>query len=838
MNGRAPLRAAALALAALLSSLPAAARAADSFTAAVSARRVVTGDPFRVELRWSGEREPQGAPRLGRPDAAPAFGPQVQSQFSSFNGRATRSVSWTWVVVPETDGEIDFGTATLSAGGRTLSAAVPVVVAGPPPPQPFARVALSSDKPEVLVGESFRVRAEIELALPDAPDGAGPVSPLAPGHPPLLKLPFLDADADPGACTRDAAPADALSPLSVRADAPGFRVNSFSVATRRDPFAGMGFGGFGGGFPSLFGEETPAVFAPPHERFAENGTNFVRYAVEASFTASAEGRCRFAPARFEGQIVRSVAGDGRPTGVSRPIVAISRPLEVAVVPPPREGRPDSFFGALGTELRPLASLDAQTCRQGDPLALTLRLEGDLVPQTVRAPDVFAAPGMSDAFRAWGDVERKDDGGTPVFEYRVRALAAGTIEVPPIPLSYFDTAARSYVTVETAPVPLRVDPVADFDPAALFAAAATNSAALSLQAAASGPVAPSLSLDPAGALPRPAPGALAVLLASALPPALWLLAVLLPALPGALGRARGAVRRGGARGRAASRIRSAETPQQTLDAVRRLLRDRWGEDLPGLTPSDLDAALARHGAPEEERRRAVSLLQETFDEAFRPGADARAAVRSRRDALASALLAALRALPLLAALAATALPASAAVSDPVFLWRRAAAAAAKASSPEDFLAAARDYRELAEENGAPAAALYANLGATLLQAGCKAEALDAFARAEAVGGADAWTEAGTALASGGEPSWRRTLLAWHYRAPLALRRTALAAAWCALWLLLAAARFLRRGSRAALAGAALSAAVAAMLAASLAASARTLSAPMPPVPDAPPQENAR
>lgn len=836
MIRRAPLRAAALALAALLSARPACARASDSFTASVSASRVVTGDPFRVELRWTGEREPSGAPRLGRPDAAPTFGPQVQSQFSSFNGRATRSVAWTWVVVPDTDGEIDFGTATLSVGGKVLTAAVPRVVAGPPPPQPFVRVSLSSDKPEVLVGESFAVRATIEIALPETAEGLGPVAPLAPGHPPLLKIPFLDAEVAPGPCARAAEPSETLSPLAVRADAPGFRVNAFTVTTRRDPFAGMGLGGFGGGFPSLFGEETPAVFDPPRERFSENGTNFVRYAIEAPFTATEEGQCRFPPARFEGQILHAVARDGRPTRVSRPIVALSAPLEVAVVPPPREGRPASFFGALGTSLRPLAALDAQTCRQGDPLTLSLRLDGDLVPQTVRAPDLFAAPGMAETFRAWGDPERRDDGNTPVFEYRLRALAAGTVEVPPIPLSYFDTASRAYVTVETAPVPIRVDPVADFDPAALFAAAATNSPSLSLQAAASGPVAPSLSLDPAGALPRPAPRASAVALVAALPPALWLLAVILPALPDAFGRARGAVRRGGARGRAASRIRSAKTPQETLEAVRRLLRDRWGEDLPGLTPSDLDAALARHGAPEEERRRAVALLQETFDEAFRPGADPRAAVASRRDALAAALLAALRALPLLAALAATALPASAAVSDPVFLWRRAAAAAAKASAPEDFLAVARDYRALAEENGAPSAALYANLGAALLQAGCRAEALDAFARAEAIGGANAWTEAGAALASGEEPSWRRTLLAWHYRAPLALRRNVLAAAWCALWLSLAAARLLRRKRRAAVAAAVLSAAVAAALAASLAASARTLASPLPPVPDAPPKED--
>jgi hypothetical protein len=363
----------------------------------------------------------------------------------------------------------------------------------------------------------------------------------------------------------------------------------------------------------------------------------------------------------------------------------------------------------------------------------------------------------------------------------------------------------------------------------------------------------------------------------LPPSVFLLAVLGSSLFRRRRALGAALRRGSARGRAAGRLRSAETPQEAMEAVRRLLRDRFGEDLPGLMPADVRERLSRHGADPAASDEIARLLQEIFDESFRPGADPAAAVRSRRERLAS-LFSSLRVLPLLIALSLLLAPPSRADEGPSsarhsslvtrhsslggadsslvtrhseagggfagFRWRQAFASSAKAATPEAFLDAARDWRAAIDAGEGGAAAL-ANYGSCLLLAGRRAEAYDAFLRAASLGGlppearhdlaapaAAAEAEAKSAAAAPGaaapEPAPPRRRLAESAAfAPLAARRVALAFAWALLWLALLLRRVPRlRG--AAGAAAALALAACAALATSVAVSSRVLAAPLPPI----------
>ena len=846
-----PLRA-FLAAPLALALLPAAALAAGGLEASVSRRDVVEGDAFRVSVVWSGEDDPEGVPSFSNPAAAPLAGPQTEQSLSIVNGRRSARRAWHWTAVPEGTGVVAFGSATLRAGGREYRAAVPPVRVGAPPPQPWARVSLRSDKAEVLVEESFTVTVDVDLlALPPGAPSPFDKSPLVPREPPHLVAPHLSAGAASGPCEPAEDPSAALSRLLVSGQSAGFTVNDLRERAP-DPFESMGFGGFPS-MPSLFDSGRAAVVAPPPEPFSENGTNYVRHSFALAFRATAEGVCRFAAPRLEGHVA---AREGQSLVRSSDFVALGRPLEVRVVPPPAEGRPASFFGALGTQLRAEATLDAQSCRQGDPLALTLALEGDLVDSTIRAPDLFADPVFAARFRGWGEPRRtKAPNGAPAFVYQIRPLESGTIEVPPIALSFYDTSSRAYRTVRTAPVPLRVDPVAGFDAAALFAEAAPEDAPPPDVPTAALPSAlrftPPSSTTPPFSIQHSAYSIL-------FPPLVYFLAVLAAFLVRRRRDLGAALRRGSARGRAAGRLRSAETPQEAMEAVRRLLRDRFGEDLPGLTPGDVRERLARHGADPATSEEIARLLQELFDESFRPGADPAAAVRSRRDRLAS-LFSSLRVLPLLLALSLLATPAQGEDGPSIqhsafsiqhseagaagFRWRQACASSAKAASPEDFLVAAGDWRAAFDEGGGAAA--LSNYGACLLLAGHPAEAYDAFLRAASLGGlapearhdlaapaAFAQSEAKRAADTpgaaspgfGGAPP-RRRLAELAAFAPLAARRTALAAAWALFWLALLLRRVRRlRGGAGALAALALFACI--LLATSVAVSSRVLDAPLP------------
>ena len=847
-------------LAALLALLPAAVLAAGGLEASVSRRDVVEGDAFRVSVVWSGEDDPEGVPSFSNPAAAPLAGPQTEQSLSIVNGRRSARRAWHWTAVPEGTGVVAFGAATLRAGGREYRAAVPPVRVGAPPPQPWARVSLRSDKAEVLVEESFTVTVDVDLlALPPGAPSPFDKSPLIPREPPHLVAPHLSAGAASGPCEPAEDPSAALSRLLVSGQSAGFTVNDLRERAP-DPFESMGFGGFPS-MPSLFDSGRAAVVAPPPEPFSENGTNYVRHSFALAFRATAEGVCRFAAPRLEGHVA---AREGQSLVRSSDFVALGRPLEVRVVPPPAEGRPASFFGALGTQLRAEATLDAQSCRQGDPLALTLSLEGDLVDSTIRAPDLFADPVFAARFRGWGEPRRtKAPNGAPAFVYQIRPLESGTIEVPPIALSFYDTSSRAYRTVRTAPVPLRVAPVAGFDAAALFAEAAPEDAPPPDVPTAALPSALRASPDSSSHVISPLSTFVTrhSSLVTLLPPLFFAFVTLLSSLVRRRRDLGAALRRGSARGRAAGRLRSAETPQEAMEAVRRLLRDRFGEDLPGLTPGDVRERLARHGADPATSEEIARLLQELFDESFRPGADPAAAVRSRRERLA-ALFSSLRVLPLLLALSLLSLPVLADESPSAehsslvtrhsslgeagaagFRWRQACASSAKAGSPEDFLAAAGDWRAAFDEGGGAAA--LSNYGACLLLAGHPAEAYDAFLRAASLGGLDpearhdlaapaafAESEAKRAAEtpSSASPGFggaapRRRLAEFAAFAPLAARRTALAAAWALLWLALLARRLRRlRGIAGALAALALFACI--LLATSVAASSRVLDAPLP------------
>ena len=176
----------------------------------------------------------------------------------------------------------------------------------------------------------------------------------------------------------------------------------------------------------------------------------------------------FAPATFRGDLATGVRNGNEAVRTS--LFCRSEPLVVHVVPPPAEGRPSSFCGTVGTALAVSASLDAQSCRQGDPVRLTLDIAGVFSQRSFRVPQLAARPGFDGVFRVYADV-KTESGPTPGslrLTYTLRPLQAGTIELPPIDVAYYNTASNAYAVARTEPVPLRVDEVPAFDPEALFA----------------------------------------------------------------------------------------------------------------------------------------------------------------------------------------------------------------------------------------------------------------------------------------------------------------------------------------------------------------------------------
>ena len=123
---------------------------------------------------------------------------------------------------------------------------------------------------------------------------------------------------------------------------------------------------------------------------------------------------------------------------------------------PLEGRPDDFNGAVGV-LRVAARVDTSSARVGDPLVLTLRVQGisnvKLLPRpTIELDWASAVPGSE---RILVDSSGSLVRGTKEFDWILTPTREGRVRVPRVSYAYFDPYAARYGTAESAPLDLSV-----------------------------------------------------------------------------------------------------------------------------------------------------------------------------------------------------------------------------------------------------------------------------------------------------------------------------------------------------------------------------------------------
>lgn len=601
---------------ALLLATAIAAQGAPSVSLSVSADAVYLHEPFQFVLRVQDlESNAEPVARFDTSSAADIAGPSISSEDRTFiqNGKVTRfnARTLTYRVVPQSPGPLTFSNASVTVDGRTYAArgTATVSVIGPEP-SPYLTLALSASRDRVLVDEPFEVYLDVTIQkLPSPFENESPVSLQAT---PALLVPYLEEP--PSDALRGQDPAALLNSLLAPRGTPGFSINGHTVSS--DPFGGAFPDPFGGGlspFPSL--HSSTAVFAPPREDALLGGKPAWNYRIAARFTAEREGDVTFPPAAFRGLLITGVRA-GNQAETSR-LFCESQPLTVHVVPPPAEGRPGTYAGAVGTSLAATASLDAQSCRQGDPVRLTLDVTGSFSRRTFALPPLADRPGFRDVFRVYeGDDDRKVEPIPGGFRHTwtLRPLQAGTLEVPPIEIAYYNTLSNAYATVRTSPIPLRVDEVPSFDPASVFAE--LEAAESSLSSARSDALLPAAITVGSAALAPAPPPSVPVLAAFLAAPPLFAAAVFLARRRRRTRAARRlAARRRRAPRRAARALRRARTPQAALRAAAAYFHDAFDIPPAAFTPADAELALRAANCPEDRITALRTLLQPLYDATF-------------------------------------------------------------------------------------------------------------------------------------------------------------------------------------------------------------------------------
>lgn len=199
----------------------------------------------------------------------------------------------------------------------------------------------------------------------------------------------------------------------------------------------------------------PVVRLPDVTR---DGRKFRAFQMRRRFVATRPGTLEFDRSIFEFAPMPKRGSRflrGRTQSYYRPLEGFS----LEVVPVPEAGRPFEWTGAVGAIE---VSRDAlrRDVDAGEPIDFEITYTGEGNLEFFAAPDLARLPAF-DRFRVLG-VDDEKGAYERVIKYDLVPLDGSIDEVPPVPLSVFDTESESYVTLSTEPLPVRVRAVTGGD----------------------------------------------------------------------------------------------------------------------------------------------------------------------------------------------------------------------------------------------------------------------------------------------------------------------------------------------------------------------------------------
>ncbi|WP_419190404.1 hypothetical protein [Saltatorellus ferox] len=204
-------------------------------------------------------------------------------------------------------------------------------------------------------------------------------------------------------------------------------------------------------FPAGGNARIPVVGLPDVIR---DGRKFRAFRLRRRFVATRPGTVEFSRSIFEfapmpergSRFIR-----GRTRSYYRPL----DPSSIEVVPVPEKGRPVTWTGAVGSFEAKRSAL-RRDVDAGEPVDFTIAYAGEGNLEFFPPPDLTRLPAF-DRFRVLG-VNDEKGAYERVIKYDLVPLDASITEVPPVPLSVFDTKSGTYVELETEPLPIRVTAV--------------------------------------------------------------------------------------------------------------------------------------------------------------------------------------------------------------------------------------------------------------------------------------------------------------------------------------------------------------------------------------------
>ena len=361
-------------------------------------------------------------------------------QVTIINGRRTeivrRGMQYNYRLTPKQSGLFTIPAPTAKVGNDVLTGREISLRVVAPEIQDSVILEMAVDRTSVYPMQPFEL--SLTIAVKELPGELQKQDPLSvQPKPPALNLAWLTDEQIPDGLEVEKNWRDILEPMVSR-QGNGVQINNIGSQT----------------VFSLFDSQATAFHPTPKrtQRKDKNGEDagYWEYEFRRKLIPRKIDVYQFGPASLKGTFADKFE-DGRLAGVV--IYAIAKSLTVTVKDVPFDGRPESYIGAVGAfdvkaELAPTAA------RVGDPMTLTVTLEGQGTLANARPPEISTLPGIANHFRMYEATEETTSGSRR-FTYSLRPMNSVMKEFPAIPVSFFDVEAEKYVTLMTEPIAVTI-----------------------------------------------------------------------------------------------------------------------------------------------------------------------------------------------------------------------------------------------------------------------------------------------------------------------------------------------------------------------------------------------
>lgn len=418
-----------------------------TIASAVERQRVYEGEPIQFEVELNHVKNPVTPEIPQSDDFEIQYLGQARQQSASFtviiNGRRVSSSSSGW--------RFAYRLTPLRAGRLTIPAPFAIVdgqrIEGRPIPitvigaddQDQALLEIDVDHENVYPLQPFTVT--LKVLLKGLPGRFAETDPANLRIERQLAIPWANDRDFPGNLVPESDLNHWLG-KRVSQDGAGFSIKDISA-----PSASFG---------SLFRREaTTFHFESRKIRRADKSgveADYWEYTLSRTFTAKSPGEYGFGPVSLKARVPVS-AGEGTSQFNLEEIHARSPRRVVHVKEVPRDGRPNSFTGAVGA-FTLHAEMQPQKAKVGDPMTLKLTLTGEGLLDTAGAPRLESEATLAEQFRIHEGTE-ETKGKSRVFTYSVRPKTTEIREFPSVELAYFDTREEAYVVLHSNAIPLEI-----------------------------------------------------------------------------------------------------------------------------------------------------------------------------------------------------------------------------------------------------------------------------------------------------------------------------------------------------------------------------------------------